>query len=262
MACSLIGGLLSDGYSPKKIYVSDPDNERIAALHINFPGINTTNSNETAAQHADIVVFAVKPQIFKAAAQTLEKTLSTSKALIISIAAGIKEADINKWLGNHHPIVRAMPNTPAFVQSGATALYANTHASTEQRNQAESIMRAVGLTLWVDNEEQMNAVTAVSGSGPAYFFLIMEAIEKSGVNLGLTQETARLLTLQTAFGAAKMALESDENCETLRAHVTSPGGTTEQAINTLIDGEIFAVFDNALKAAHSRSIELAKILGD
>ncbi len=262
MACSLIGGLLSDGYPAKKICVSDPNNERIAALHVNFPRINTTNSNETAAEHADIVVFAVKPQILKAAAQGLSKTLSSSKALVLSIAAGIKESDINKWLGNHHPIVRTMPNTPAFVQSGATALYANSHTSTEQRNQAESIMRAVGLTLWVENEDQMDAVTAVSGSGPAYFFLVMEAMEKAGINLGLTQETARLLTLQTAFGAAKMALESDESCETLRTRVTSPGGTTEQAINTLIDGEILALFDKALKAAHTRSIELAKILGD
>lgn len=262
MACSLIGGLLSDGYSPQKIYVSDPDNERIAALHTNFPGVNTTNSNETAIQHADIVVFAVKPQMFKAVAQALFTTLSTSKALVLSIAAGIKESNINKWLGGHHPIVRTMPNTPAFVQSGATALYANRHTSTAQRDQAESIMRAVGLTLWVDNEDQMDAVTAVSGSGPAYFFLVMEAMEKAGVNLGLTQETARLLTLQTAFGAAKMALESNESCKTLRTRVTSPGGTTEQAVNTLIDGEILTLFDNALKAAHTRSIELAKILGD
>ncbi len=262
MACSLIGGLLSDGYSPQKICVSDPDNERITALHTNFPGINTTNSNETAVQHADIVVFAVKPQIFKTAAQALSNTLSTSKALVLSIAAGIKESDINKWLGGQHPIVRTMPNTPAFVQSGATALYANSQTSTEQRSQAESIMRAVGLTLWVDSEEQMDAVTAVSGSGPAYFFLVMEAMEKAGTNLGLTQETARLLTLQTAFGAAKMALESNESCETLRTRVTSPGGTTEQAINTLIDGEILTLFDKALQAAHARSIELAKILGD
>ena len=262
MACSLIGGLISDGYSPQKIYVSDPDNERIAALNTNFPGINTTNSNEAAAVDADIVVFAVKPQIFKTAAKTLSKTLNTSKALVLSIAAGIKESDINKWLGDHHPIVRTMPNTPSFVQSGATALYANSHTSAEQRNQAESIMRAVGLTLWVENEEQMNAVTALSGSGPAYFFLVMEAMEKAGTNLGLTQKTARLLTLQTAFGAAKMALESNESCETLREHVTSPGGTTEQAINTLLDGDILALFNNALKAAHTRSIELAKILGD
>lgn len=262
MTCSLIGGLLSDGYEAKKIYVSDPNNERTAALHVNFPGINTTNSNETAVQDADIVVFAVKPQIFKATTQALSKTLSASKTLVLSVAAGIKESDINRWLGNHHPIVRTMPNTPAFVQSGATALYANSYTSTEQCNQAESIMRAVGLTLWVDNEEQMNAVTALSGSGPAYFFLVMEAMEKAGINLGLTQETARLLTLQTAFGAAKMALESNESSEALRTRVTSPGGTTEQAINTLVDGEILDLFDNALKAAHTRSIELAKILGD
>ncbi len=262
MACSLIGGLISDGYLPQKIHVADPDSKCISSLHINFPGINTTTSNEDAIKNADIVVFAVKPQIFKTVIQPLAKTLGASKALVLSIAAGIKESAINEWLGNRHPVVRTMPNTPAFVKSGATVLYANQYTSPEQRNQAESIMRAVGLTLWIDDEEQMDIVTAISGSGPAYFFLVMEAMEKAAINLGLTDETARLLTLQTAFGAAKMALESDENCETLRRHVTSPGGTTEQAINTLLNGKIFDIFNDAIKAAHARSIELAKILGD
>jgi len=205
---------------------------------------------------------AVKPQIMRKVAEDLAPHLRKQSALVISIAAGIREDALNRWLGGNLPIVRAMPNIAALVKSGATALHANTHVSHEQRSLAESVMRAVGLTVWLEDESQMDAVTALSGSGPAYIFLVMEALEQAGRQLGLTPETARLLTLQTSFGAAKMALETSEDTSTLRQRVTSPGGTTEQAVNVLTDGNIQQLFTDALKAAHARAVELAEQLGD
>ncbi|NOY63607.1 MAG: pyrroline-5-carboxylate reductase [Gammaproteobacteria bacterium] len=262
MACSLVGGLLSGGFNGHGIVISDPDSEKAAALRQRFPNIEITNNNVTAASGADVIVMAVKPQRLKMVAQELAPALNGSDAFILSIAAGIREADLNQWLGGDRAVVRTMPNTPALIQSGATALYANQQVSESQRGIAESIMRAVGLTLWLDDEAQMDVVTALSGSGPAYFFLIMEALEDAACQLGLDRESARLLTLQTAFGATKMALESDESCATLRAQVTSPGGTTEQAIKAFEDGGLRALFDNAVSAAHQRSIELANQLGN
>jgi pyrroline-5-carboxylate reductase len=154
-----------------------------------------------------------------------------------------------------------MPNTPALVKSGATALFATAAVTAAQRDQAESVLRAVGLTLWLEHEEQMDAVTALSGSGPAYFFLVMEAMQGAAQAIGLPERTARLLTLQTAFGAAKMALESDEEPSLLRQRVTSPGGTTERALNVLEEGKLRELFHDALTSARDRSRELAAILG-
>ena len=162
----------------------------------------------------------------------------------------------------HLPIVRCMPNTPALVRSGATGLYANAQVSPDQRDQAETLMRAVGLTVWFDAESALDAVTALSGSGPAYFFLVMEALEEAGVKLGLDREAARLLTLETAFGAAKLALESREDAATLRARVTSKGGTTEQALAVLEGGGLRRLFEQAVDAANARAKTLADQLGN
>jgi len=194
-------------------------------------------------------------------ATELSSTVQQQKPLIISIAACVREPDINRWLGGDIAIVRTMPNTPAMVQSGATALIANAAVTEEQRELAETIMRAVGLTLWLEDESQLDAVTALSGSGPAYFFLVMEAMEHAGRELGLSGQTARLLTMQTAFGAAKMALESSDNAAILRERVTSPGGTTEKALEVLENGKLRELFDQALKAACERSHELAELIG-
>lgn len=261
MARSLIGGLIADGYQPRDICVSDPNEAQRDALQHSFL-IEVTAANQEAVAHADVVVFAVKPQVLKTVAEDVAQAIQKRKPLIISIAAGIREPDLNAWLGGNLPVVRAMPNTPALVGSGATVLYANRHVSRQQHNLAESIMRAVGLALWVDNETHMDAVTALSGSGPAYFFLVMEALENAARELGLPQDTARLLTLQTAYGTAKMALESSESSATLRMRVTSPGGTTEQAIKVLQEGRIHELFAAALAAAHRRSVELAELLGE
>ena len=260
MARSLIGGLLDDGVPPKHVWASDPNEPALRILQERF-AIHITPDNGKAVRHSQVVVLAIKPQIAKAVVQDLAPEIQKNHPLVISIAAGIRESDLRLWLGNDAAIVRAMPNTPALVRSGATALFANNAVNTERMNLAESILRAVGMTLWVDNEDLLDAVTALSGSGPAYFFFIMEALENAGENLGLPRETARLLTLQTAFGAAKMALESTEGLDELRQRVTSPGGTTERAIQVLEKYRLEAVFDEALRTAHRRSIELANLFG-
>ena len=260
MAGSLIGGLITDGWDPARIRVADTSTQRLEQLSQQFP-IKTTTSNTDAAEQADIILLAVKPQVIKSVAQELAGIVAQQQPLVISIAAGIPASALGNWLGKSTAIVRAMPNTPAMVQSGAAALYANASVSEDQRSIAESILRAVGIVIWVDDEAQMDAVTALSGSGPAYFFLFMEALQLAGQELGLPKDTARLLALQTAFGAAKMALESNEDAATLRHQVTSPGGTTEHAIRTFQEGALEALVSKALLAAATRSRELAAEFG-
>ena len=260
MASSLIGGLIADGWDPARIRVADASTQQLERLSQRFP-VTTTTDNRSAIAQANIIVLAVKPQSMQAVAQELASDSSLQQALVISIAAGIREATLRNWLGAGTAIVRTMPNTPAMVQSGATALFANPAVSDEQRSIAESILRAVGLAIWVDDEALMDAVTALSGSGPAYFFLFMESLQQAGCELGLPVKTARLLALQTAFGAAKMALESTEDAATLRQRVTSPGGTTERAIAVLQEGGFEALVSKALQAAAARSRELADKFG-
>lgn len=261
MASSLIGGLVADNLDPSQIKVADPITslrENLAARY----GVHTSKSNLDVASDADVIVLAIKPQLLKIVAEELAPVVRERAPLVVSVAAGIHSEDINQWLGGNVAVVRTMPNTPALVQSGATALFANEQVSDEQRDLAESILRAAGLALWVDDESLMDAVTALSGSGPAYFFRIMEAIESAGIQLGLPAETSRLLTLQTAFGAAKMALESSEPVTRLRERVTSPGGTTEQGLRVLDENNIDKVFTDVLTAARDRSKELANILSE
>jgi len=261
MARSLIGGLIADGRDANSIWVSDANKEQLANLSAGLP-VHTTTSNIEAIEKANVIILAVKPQMLAQVAEELREATMGRPVLFISVAAGVRETDINRWLGGQSAIVRTMPNTPALIQTGATALFANNQVSDAQRNQAETIMRAVGLALWVDDENQMDIVTALSGSGPAYFFLMMEALEQAATDLGLPQKTARLLALQTGFGATKMALEASDELAELRRCVTSPGGTTERAVNSLEDNGIRELFANALKAAKTRSEELAQQFGD
>lgn len=260
MARSLIGGLITDGFPPGNIYASDRTQEQLDALKQHF-AIETVSDNIDVAEKADALVLAVKPHVVHDVATQIADTIAERDIVVISIAAGIREADLEHWIGADTAIVRAMPNTPALVQSAATALHANPGVSDEQRDLAESILRAVGLTLWLDDEALMDTVTALSGSGPAYFFLIMEILESAAVDLGLDSHAARLLTMQTAFGAAKMALESTEDAAVLRQRVTSPGGTTERALGILDAGDLRALITAAIRAAHDRSRELAEQLG-
>ncbi len=259
MATSLISGLIADGYDPTCITVSDPDRDKLAQLAARL-GIHTEYENQQAVSTADIVVLAVKPQILESVARELAPVIREIEPLVISIAAGVQEAPLRNWLGEKIKLVRAMPNTPAMIQAGATGLHAGKGVTKEQKNLAESILRAVGLTRWVPDESLMDAVTALSGSGPAYFFLVMEAMEDAAISMGLDEETARLLTLQTALGAARMAMESNDAPAILREKVTSPGGTTERALGILEEGQIREVFKMALDGARQRSVELSNML--
>lgn len=260
MGRSLIGGLIANGLSVNSITGTDLNAEQRQATASQY-NIEVLENNQQAIKDADVVVLAVKPQSMQDALESIKAPLSLEKPLLISIAAGIKLSDLGKWAGKDLAIVRAMPNTPALIQAGATALCANKYTSNTQRDLAETIMRSVGLALWLKDENLMDAVTALSGSGPAYYFLIMEVMEKAATQLGLPQEQARILTLQTAFGAAKMALESNHDAASLRKQVTSSGGTTEQALNVLMNGDIEGLFREALEAAKKRSAELATSLG-
>jgi pyrroline-5-carboxylate reductase len=260
MASALIGGLLADGLTPDRLIVADPVADTRDAL-IESLGITAVADNDEAAEAAGTVVLAVKPQVLRSVTESLAPVLKARRPLVLSIAAGIRCASLRHWIGADLPLVRAMPNTPALVQSGATALYATPTVSEAQREQAESLLRAVGLTCWVDDEAQIDAVTALSGSGPAYHFRIMEAMEHAAIELGLPADTARLLTLQTALGAARMALESNAPPEVLRHRVTSPGGTTEAALRVFEDGGLETLVARAMQAARDRSVALSDELG-
>lgn len=261
MASSLIGGLIADGYNPHDISVVDINEQQLDNLKSRF-GIKVFSDGKSAVLGADTVVFSIKPQAFKSVALALAEHIAASKALVISVAAGIRTRDIGRWLGHDCAIVRAMPNTPALVQCSASALFANEFVDSDQKDAAESILRATGLALWVDEESLMDTVTALSGSGPAYFFRVMESLVKAGQSLGLSHEQARLLTLQTALGAAKLAMESKENISELREGVTSPGGTTEQGLKIMEDNNIDELVNDVVNAARQRSIELADMLGE
>lgn len=260
MARSLIGGLISDGYPAARLRASDPDPTQLDTLRHRFP-IRTTKDNVEVVKGADVVVLAVKPQVMKSVVIGLAPHLLDRPILLLSIAAGIKTGALAGWLGALLPIIRAMPNTPALLGSGATALYANDCAGHAHRETAETVLRSVGLTVWLDDESFMDVVTALSGSGPAYFFVLMELMERAAIDLGLPAEQARVLTVQTAFGAAKMALELSADAAALRAQVSSPGGTTEQALRVLQEGRLDDLVRRAMAAAIERSTELSRQFG-
>lgn len=258
MAASLIGGLRAKGLDAAQIRASDPGADtraRVSAEH----GIETFENNADAIQGVDVIVLAVKPQAMKAVCESLRPSLQPHQ-LVVSIAAGITCASMNTWLGAQ-PIVRCMPNTPSLLRQGVSGLYATAEVSAEQRDEAQALLSAVGIALWLEQEQQLDAVTAVSGSGPAYFFLLIEAMTAAGVKLGLPHEVAEQLAEQTALGAAKMAVASEVDAAELRRRVTSPGGTTQAAIESFQAGGFEALVEKALGAAAHRSAEMAEQLG-
>ena len=258
MASSLIGGLLAKGLDAAQIRASDPGAETRARVSTEH-GIELFADNAQAVQDADVIVIAVKPQVMKAVCQDLRAHLEPHQ-LLISIAAGITCTSLQNWLGNQ-PLVRCMPNTPALLGKGVSGLFATAAVTAEQRQQAEDLLSAVGIAVWVDTEAQIDAVTAVSGSGPAYFFLLIEAMADAGVKLGLPREVAKQLAEQTALGAAHMAVASDVDAAELRRRVTSPAGTTEAAIKSFQADGFAASVEKALSAAAHRSAEMAEQLG-
>lgn len=257
MAAALIGGLLRQGYRPEDIGVAEPAPERRAALAHEF-GIAL---EESAAEilRADTLVLAVKPQILRAVLTALPRL--GKEVCVLSIAAGIRAADISRWLGGHAAVVRAMPNTPALIGAGIAGLYALPGVAPGQRTAADHILAAVGRTVWVTEEAQIDAITAISGSGPAYVFLFMEALESAAEALGLPPDTARALALHTFHGAAGLALQDGSDPASLRARVTSKGGTTERGIATLEAGQVGQIIVAAAFAAAERARELGDLLG-
>ena len=258
MAASLIGGLRAQGMDASCLRASDPGAEQRGKIAAEY-GIEVFDDNAKAVAGADVVVLSVKPQAMKVVCEALRPALNPDQ-VIVSIAAGITCASMNAWLGER-AIVRCMPNTPALLRQGVSGLYATDLVSVQQREQAEQLLSAVGVAVWLDEEIQLDAVTAVSGSGPAYFFLLIEAMTTAGVKLGLPAETAAKLTLQTALGAAQMAVSSDVDAAELRRRVTSPAGTTEAAIKSFQANGFEALVEKALGAAAHRSAELAEQLG-
>lgn len=254
MASALISGLLQQGYAEKQLQVVEINAESCEKIQHTF-GISASTDLAHGVVDSDVIVLSVKPQQLFELAQKLVPLLNHQ--LVISIAAGIRATDIMRWLGDYSRVVRAMPNTPSLVRSGVAGLYAISSVSEQDRKDAESILAAVGSTLWVDEEEMLHAVTAISGSGPAYIFYFIESMQQAGIELGLTSAQAKQLSLQTFVGASKLASMSDESATALRARVTSKGGTTEQAIQTMEKHDIKCKIIAAIHAASERSHEMS-----
>ncbi|GLR64819.1 pyrroline-5-carboxylate reductase [Marinospirillum insulare] len=261
MGGAILRGLVKQGYPASSLMATGRD---LAGLELlaKETGVGTTTDNQQATAWADLVVLGVKPQVMQAVCLDLTQTVQTTKPLLLSIAAGITSDTLLSWLGGKLPLVRSMPNTPSLLGAGVAGLYATPEVSQQQRAWVEQITQAVGQAYWVEKEQQLDAVTAVSGSGPAYYFLFTEALAAAGEKLGLSPELALNLAKATAAGAGKMLLESQDEPAELRRKVTSPGGTTEQAIHTLIEKGLPELVELAAQAAASRAVELAEELKD
>ena len=256
MARSLIGGLVAQGRVPATIRVAEPVPPLREALAADF-GVAVFEYAADAAEGAATWVFAVKPQVMRPVCEALAPLAQAGRPLAISIAAGITAAQLERWLGGALPVVRTMPNTPALLGAGVTGLFASSRVDANGRAFAETLLSAAGRTVWIDDEAQMDAVTAVSGSGPAYVFLLAEAMVAAGIAEGLPPAAARTLALQTVLGAARMLTESDVDAAELRRRVTSPNGTTQAAINTFEAGGFRALVADAIHAARVRGAELS-----
>ena len=259
MARSLIGGLIARGMAAPRISVADPMQAQLESLSAQY-GVAVSRDNAQAAANAEVVILAVKPQQMRTVTTGLAKVLAP-RTLVVSVAAGIRAADIKTW-SSGLPVVRCMPNRPALHGCGITALYATADVSAEARQTAQEILNAVGSTLWVDEEAHMDVVTALSGSGPAYYFFLTEMLEHTGVALGLSAEVSRQLATATAYGAGHMLREGPENAMTLREQVTSKGGTTAAALEHLEAHNVRAIFTAAVSAAARRAASLAEEFGD
>lgn len=259
MATALVGGMINKGLEPQTVMVFDPDEGKTDTLRQRF-GVGVAGDNTELLDQCDVVVLAVKPQAMRDVLTPLAAGVPDTPPLIISVAAGIRVPSIEEWLGRSLSVIRVMPNTPALVGAGASGLYANERVSAEQRRTAETLMQSVGVTAWVEDEPQLDTVTGIAGSGPAYFMLFMEAMVEAAAVRGLDRDIAHTLVVQTCRGAAELAAQSEESLEQLRINVTSPGGTTERALSTMQDAGIHAIIRDAVNAAADRADELATTL--
>ena len=260
MAYALIKGLLNNGFDASQINISDPNEELLRNRESELK-VTTYSDNASLLSNSDVIFFAVKPQVLSSVCLEL-KGIVKSKHLFVSIVAGIRSSDINRWLGGNFSLIRTMPNTPALFQSGVTGLFANEVVDNEQKLLVSSILSSVGECFWVNEEKLIDAITAISGSGPAYFFLLMESMKQAGMALGLDEETANSLSIQTAYGASLMANKTGKDSRTLRSEVTSPNGTTQSAIESFQDQNFEGIVANATRAAYDRARELSNELGD
>jgi len=260
MGRALIGGMLRRGTRPEHISVGESFQPARDTLSADF-GIQATPDNAAAVEAASVIVVAVKPQIASSVLTPLQPLLMRTRPLVISIAAGIRVADLQSWCGADVPVVRAMPNRPALVGAGATGLFAPGNVAREHRETAERVMQAVGEVVWVATEDDLDTVTALSGSGPAYFFLVAELLTQGAIDLGLEPSAARRLAIATLHGAGQLAHASDGDLARMRAEVTSKGGTTEAAVKSLQAADLGAILARALEAATRRSRELAAQFG-
>lgn len=258
MARAIAGGLIRSGVEPAHVFISEPAAKQRKLLHEQFPNSSVIDDNNAVANEAGTLVLAVKPQILRAVCEKLRATVQSHRPLIISIAAGPRVGDIDTWLGGGLEIVRVMPNQPALVDHGISALFANRQTDELGRIQADKVMSAVGETVWVDEESLLDAVTAVSGTGPAYFYLLIDAMIQSAVRMGIEEPVARSLAVETARGAATLAASEVESMSALIERVRSPGGTTTAAFERLDAADVHGIFDDAMEAARKRSIELAQ----
>jgi len=260
MAYALIKGLVNNGYGAENIKISDLDEALLSSRNSEL-GVATYTDNIALIAECDVVVLAVKPQVMGGVCKDLQGAIKSSH-LFVSIAAGIKASDICRWLGGDYALVRTMPNTPALVQQGATGLFANDLVSEDHKAIVTSVLSAIGDCFWVAEEKLIDAITAISGSGPAYFFLMMQSMTQAGMALGLDEKTASALSIKTALGASVMAANSDDDPKQLRANVTSPNGTTQAAIEAFQDQNFEGIVANATRAAYDRAHELSIQLGD
>ncbi|EUC70862.1 pyrroline-5-carboxylate reductase [Alcanivorax sp. 97CO-5] len=255
MATSLAGGMVAKGIRPARIWMSDPSKDRLDEV-AQLQRVHVSTENRDVAGRVDVLVLAVKPQMMEQVCTDLRDLIAERQPLVISIAAGVTVGNLRRWLGST-PIVRCMPNTPSLIQAGATGLYAADDVSDEQKAMAKEILGSVGIAFWFDEEKELDAVTAVSGSGPAYFFLLMESLIEAAKAQGLDAGTARQMVLQTAWGAAQLAITSKVGPDVLRQQVTSPGGTTAAALGVFEEAGFREQVQAAVAAARERSEELA-----
>ncbi len=260
MATGLIGGLIAHGTPPSSIVVADPDASQRSRLEQDYR-VTAVGDAPSAVTGAHTVVLAVKPQQMAQVARSIAGQVAASGALVISVAAGIRLQDLARWLGSSVPLIRTMPNRPALIGAGITALYAMPGVDAAARQTAETILAACGPTVWVPDEAQLDVVTAVSGNGPAYFFLLIECLEAAGTQLGLDPVTARKLAVETARGSGQMAAEATESAAELRAQVTSRGGTTAAALEVLDAAGVRGIFTAAVTAGARRAAALALEFG-
>lgn len=261
MTLAIAGGLLGSDYLPANIEVAEPSPQQRVRLATSLSGITIGNDNTALAQRADCLVLATKPQVLADVCRNLANAVQDKKPLVISIAAGVRSDDIESWLGGNLAVVRVMPNQPAFLRKGVSALYANERCNNSDRELATAVMAAVGKVVQVSTEMDIDSVTAISGSGPAYFYLLIDMLAQTAIAMGLDAATARTLAVETAVGSAALAADSDTAMDELIARVRSPGGTTAAALDSLEQQDIRAIFSAALTAARDRATELADEAG-